>query len=648
MSQSSSHQSPIDRMSQWQRVLLFLLLWAVIIYMFQANARPGPVDLSFTEFKDKVRAGAVSEVTFRGREITGTLTDGSADAGKDSGGTPSGGGGTADGTDGRSASGEGSETAPREFRTVVPPLANEDLINLLEENGVTIRAESQERGWLTTILASLLPWVLLIGFFIYTSRKLQERMGGGKPGGGLFGFGKSKAKLFQKAESEVTYDDVAGLVNPKKELQEIVGFLKDPTGFREVGAELPRGVLLVGPPGTGKTLMARATAGEADVPFFSISGSEFIEMFVGVGASRVRDMFDQAKKESPAIIFIDEMDSIGRVRGTGVGGGHDEREQTLNQILNEMDGFSPQESVVVMAATNRPDVLDPALIRPGRFDRRVTLDLPQMTARKAILEVHARDVQLGDDVDLEAVARRTAGFSGADLKNLINESALLAARKGQAEVTAAEIDAARDKILMGIEREDLISDDEKAVVAYHEAGHALMARLLPGADLLKKVTIIPRGRSLGATEQIPEENRYNLRKTYLLNRVAILLGGRAAERIRFDDTTTGAGDDLKKSTQLVRRMVCQWGMSDTIGSVVFQHGEPHPFLGKEMAEPRDHSEATAKMIDDEIRRIIRENEEMAIDQLTEHRADLDALAEALLDRETLTDEEIDELLPAAN
>ena len=648
MAQSSSHKSPIDRMSQWQRVLLFLILWAVIIYMFRANAQPGPVDLSFTEFKEKVRAGAVTEVTFRGRDVTGILTDGSADAEKDSGGRPSDGGDTADGTDGRSASGEGAEAAPREFQTVVPPLANEALIDLLEENEVTIRAESQERGWLTTLLASLLPWVLLIGFFIYTSRKLQERMGGGGPGGGIFGFGKSKAKVFQKAESEVSYDDVAGLANPKKDLQEIVGFLKDPTGYREVGAELPRGILLVGPPGTGKTLMARATAGEADVPFFSISGSEFIEMFVGVGASRVRDMFDQAKKESPAIIFIDEMDSIGRARGTGVGGGHDEREQTLNQILNEMDGFSPQESVVVIAATNRPDVLDPALIRPGRFDRRVTLDLPQKNAREAILEVHGRDVQLADDVDLEAVARRTVGFSGADLKNLVNESALLAARKGQTEVTAAEIDAARDKIIMGMEREDLISDDEKAVVAYHEAGHALMARLLPGADPIKKVTIIPRGRSLGATEQIPEENRYNLKKSYLLNRVAILLGGRAAERIRFDDTTTGAGDDLKKTTQLVRRMVCQWGMSDTLGSVVFQQGEPHPFLGKEMAEPRDHSEATAKMIDDEIRRIVREGEEMAVERLTEHRADLDALAEALLDRETLTDEEIDELLPEAN
>jgi cell division protease FtsH len=398
------------------------------------------------------------------------------------------------------------------------------------------------------------------------------------------------------------------------------------------------------PPGTGKTLMARATAGEAGVPFYSISGSEFIEMFVGVGASRVRDMFEKAKKDAPAIIFIDELDSIGRVRGTGVGGGHDEREQTLNQILSEMDGFSPHHSVVVLSATNRPDVLDPALTRPGRFDRQVALDLPQKESRKEILEVHTRNVPLGENVDLELVARKTVGFSGADLKNLVNEAALLAARKQKKVVDREDFDEGRDKILMGIEREDAMKDEEKETIAYHEAGHTLMARLLPGADPLEKVSIIPRGRSLGATEQIPEEDRRNLSRSYLLNRIAIMLGGRVAEKLAKNDLSSGAGDDLKKATELARRMVCQWGMSEKLGPVTFSQGEPHPFLGREIAQPKDFSERTAQIIDEEIRSMIREREEKAEEILSARREELDLLARELMERETLSKEEIEELL----
>src|SRR6056297_1498368 len=459
-----------------------------------------------------------------------------------------------------------------------------------------------------------------------------------------FGFGKSKAKLFEKSMSDVEFDDVAGLENTKKELQEIIGFLKDPDKYRSLGGKLPKGVLLVGPPGTGKTLMARAVAGEAEVPFFSISGSEFIEMFVGVGASRVRDMFDNAKKESPAIIFIDEIDSIGRVRGTGVGGGHDEREQTLNQILNEMDGFSPQESVVVMAATNRPDVLDSALTRPGRFDHQVPLELPQKNARISILKVHTKHVTVGDDVALEVVANRTVGFSGAELQNLVNEAALLAARKGKEKVEAEDFDQARDKILMGIEREDLINEEEKEVIAYHESGHAMMSMLLPGADPLEKVTIIPRGRALGATEQIPEEDRFNLTRGYLLDRITVMLGGRAAEQVQFSDSTTGAGDDLQKATEIARRMVTQWGMSDKVGSVAFQYGSSHPFLGRELGSQKDFSEETAKIIDDEVRRLVSECLSKAIDVLNNHKQELDSLAQALLDRETLSKNEVKEII----
>jgi len=604
----------------WTRFIWFLLIGLLVANAFRMFATADSLKLPYSEFKDKVSQGKVSEITIKGDKLTGRFKEPVMQA---SGGEDS-----------------GEKVARFEhFETVLPSFKDPGLIGLLDDNEVTIKAKSEEKSWLWTLLVSFLPWLLLIGFFLYTSKKFQERAGGG-----LFGFGKSKAKVYTKATIDITYEDVAGLSNTKKELQEVVEFLRNPSKYMALGGQLPKGILLVGPPGTGKTLMARATAGEANVPFFSISGSEFIEMFVGVGASRVRDMFKNAKQEAPSIIFIDELDSIGRVRGTGLGGGHDEREQTLNQILSEKDGFSPQESVIVIAATNRPDVLDPALIRPGRFDRQITIELPQKKARSEILQIHAKNVPLGDDVDLEAIADRTVGFSGADLKNLVNEAALLAARKEKKRVEAEDFDQGRDKILMGIEREDMISDEEKRIIAYHEAGHALMARLLPGADPLQKVSIIPRGRSLGATEQIPEEDRHNVSQHYLLNRMAILLGGRATEKIAFHDITSGAGDDLKKATELARRMVCQWGMSEKLGPVTFRQGEPHPFLGREIAEQRDFSEETARIIDEEVRRITGEMESKAEDMVTSNRDALDSIVKELLDHETLSKEDIDRLL----
>jgi cell division protease FtsH len=622
MPQDMKNLKPGSGPPQWQRILLYGMLAFVVLSFFFPFQDENRVDISYTEFKREVKEGNVSEVTVKGSGIRGKFKNALTEGLK------------------RPEEGSGAATYAN-FKTVKPAFEDPGALTLLEENGVTIYAESEEEGWWSTLAIGLLPWLLILGLIFYSARKFQGGMGGG---GGPFGFGKSKAKLYTKEKSTVGYKDVAGLANTKRELQEVVDFLKDPSKFQALGGELPRGILLVGPPGTGKTLMARATAGEAAVPFYSISGSEFIEMFVGVGASRVRDMFNKAKKDAPSIIFIDELDSIGRVRGTGLGGGHDEREQTLNQILSEMDGFSPHHSVVVMSATNRPDVLDPALTRPGRFDRQVTLDLPQKDARKEILEVHTRKVPLADDVDLGLIARKTAGFSGADLKNLVNEAALLAARKEKEAVEEEDFDEGRDKILMGIEREDGMKDEEKEVIACHEAGHALMARLLPGADPLEKVSIIPRGRSLGATEQIPQEDRHNLSRRYLLNRIAIMLGGRVAEKITRDDISTGAGDDLKKATELARRMICQWGMSEKLGPVTFRQGEPHPFLGREMTQPKDFSEKTAQLIDEEIRSIIQDMEKKAEETLSAHRDQLDVLTRELLERESLSKEEIEELL----
>mgnify|MGYP006288741981 CR=1 FL=1 len=618
----------------WQTLLWILAAWLIFSYLYNGFVnRQKPIEtISYSVFKTEVRNGNVSKVTIRGKEVEGNYRDASR---------------TRENTrteESRNNTLQNSNQAAARFKTTLPAIDDPELLPLLEKNGVTIVAEKAEQPWLVTMLVSMLPWLLIIGFFIYSSKKLQERMSGGGPGGGIFGFGKSKAKIYQRSEGEIKFSDVAGLENAKKELTEVVAFLKDPQKFTALGGELPHGLLLVGPPGVGKTMLARAAAGEAFVPFFSISGSEFVEMFVGVGASRVRDMFAQAKKEAPSIIFIDEIDSIGRVRGSGLGGGHDEREQTLNQILSEMDGFSKRESVIVMAATNRPDVLDRALIRPGRFDRQVQLDLPQKKARKQILGIHTRQVPLGDDIDLEELAERTVGLSGADLKNLVNEATLIAARTDKSKVEKIDFDSARDKILMGIERDDVIQESEKEVIAYHEAGHALLASLLPNADPLQKVSIIPRGRALGATEQIPEEDRYNYKYSYLTDRMAVMLGGRAAEKTVFQEVSTGAGDDLNRVTDIARRMVCQWGMSEKIGPVTYKTGDQQPFLGRELSESRDFSEATASELDTEIRRLIIDAESKAMDTLAENRKQLDGIAEGLLEHETLHKEEVDKIL----
>jgi cell division protease FtsH len=631
-------KQPIGKQSlNWRHIIWFVAVWMFVSFLFRGfEPAPSTKEISYTDFKKRAGRGEVAQITIKGNQISGKFKQENGDTEYEQ---P---------RNGNSFFQffQGNESQPGYFQTIKPALQDPELLPLLERNEVVIRAKTDQRSWLATLLVTLLPWLLIFGLFYYAGKKMQQRMPG-SAAGGIFGFSRSKARRFDKQSSEVGYDEVAGLDNAKKELLEIVEYLRDPSRFQKLGGELPKGILLIGPPGVGKTLMAQATAGEADVPFYSISGSEFIEMFVGVGASRVRDMFKKAKKDAPAIIFIDEIDSIGRVRGTGLGGGHDEREQTLNQILAEMDGFSPQESVVVMAATNRPDVLDPALVRPGRFDRRITLDIPQREARQKILETHTRKVPLADDVDLANLAERTVGLSGADLKNLVNEAALLAARKEKEQVADEDFDQARDKILLGIEREDVINDEEKKMIAYHESGHALLAELLPGADPLQKVSIIPRGRALGATEQIPEEDRHNLKRSYLLNRIAIMLGGRTAEKIVFDDVSTGAGDDLKKATQLARRMVCQWGMSEKLGPVTYQQGEPHPFLGRELTQDKDFSEHTARLIDEEIQKIVGEMAQKAEETLSGNRHKLEALADALLQRETLNRDEVDRILAGA-
>ncbi len=616
---TGSAQSPIAgvRLLIWfLTVLLFSVFW------LDGSQNQGRQDLSYTAFKERVRAGDIATVTMQGQQITGTLHR--PEAGSDS-----------------------VQARPSDrFSTTLPPVDDPDLMPLLEEQGVEVRARSLEGSWWSRLLIGLVPWLLIIGLFWYASTRMQDRMMGGGGAGGLFGFAKSRAKRFEKGQSRVTFDDVAGLENAKADLREISGYLRDPEHYRKLGAKIPRGILLMGAPGTGKTLLAKALAGEADVPFFSISASEFIEMFVGVGASRVRDMFQSAKKEAPAIIFIDEIDSIGRARGTGLGGGHDEREQTLNQILNEMDGFEPHETVVVLAATNRPDVLDAALMRPGRFDRKVTLDLPDKPARLAIMKIHSRGVPLAADVDLERLAALTVGFSGADLENLINESALLAGRKELDQVNMATLLSARDKVVMGGLREMVLSEDEKTLVAFHEAGHALVASLLPNADPLDKVTIIPRGQALGMTEQIPVQERHNLKQSYLHDRIGVMLGGRASELLIFGEASSGAEEDLKQATNLARHMVTHWGMSEKIGPVAFRRGEEHIFLGREMSQQRDFSEHTAEVIDDEVSKLLKGREADIAQLLQTHRPLLEDVANALLERETLEFAEIQAIIDA--
>ena len=522
----------------------------------------------------------------------------------------------------------------------IPEPIIKDQEAIWRKKGIVYSFDKESSEWLNIIIG-FLPWILIIAVWVIIMRRMQGQGGGSR---GIFSFGKSKAKLITQSGQKVTFRDVAGADEAKLELQEVIEFLKEPSKFQKLGGKIPKGVLLLGPPGTGKTLLARAVAGEAGVPFFSISGADFVEMFVGVGASRVRDLFDQGKKNAPCIIFIDEIDAVGRHRGAGLGGGHDEREQTLNQILSEMDGFEQNESVVVMAATNRLDVLDAALTRPGRFDRRITLELPHKEAREKILEIHTRHVPLADNVDLENLAARTVSFSGADLKNLVNEAALLAGRKQKKKVDKADFDEARDKVLLGEKREEIITEEEKKVIAYHEAGYALIAKLLPGTDPLQKVTIIPRGCALGATEQIPEIERHNLNRQYLLDRIAVSLGGRAAEKIVFDEYTNGDESDLKVVKSIAKKMICQWGMSDRLGPVTFKVGEEHPFLGRELTEVKDFSEYTARIIDEEIQRIIQDMEQKSENILKANRIKLDALAEALLENETLEKTQINWIL----
>ncbi|WLD12320.1 ATP-dependent zinc metalloprotease FtsH [Planctellipticum variicoloris] len=593
-------------------LLLFIAVVIITLFMWRQSPANTGSRVDYTFFWKQVEAGNVDRVAWYGEILTGKWKKIPVSADK------------------------GVELK-EEFNTVLPIRDDATLKQLMIDKGVRFKGEPQEVGLGTVFfLWVLAPSVLLILFLWYMMKRSSDPVGSGMIGN----FIRSPAKRFRPSDHQTTFDDVAAMEQAKQELQEVVEFLKTPAKFQRLGAQIPKGVLLMGPPGTGKTLLARATAGEAGVPFFSINGSEFIQMFVGVGASRVRDMFRTAKENSPCILFIDEIDAVGRIRGAGLGGGHDEREQTLNQILSEMDGFQQTEAVIVVAATNRPDVLDPALLRPGRFDRHVTVDRPNKTGREAILKVHCRKVPLADNVNLADVASGTIGFSGAELKNLVNEAALNAARMGRDAVTPADFDDARDKVLMGPEREDVLNEKEKEMTAYHEAGHALLAWLLSDVDSVHKVTIIPRGRALGVTQLLPAEDRYNIGEHRLHSQLAFMLGGRAAEKLVFNEYSAGASDDLKRATQLARSMVAKWGMSELIGPVAFRDSEEHPFLGKEIHEARQHSEETARQIDVEIQRFLREADVKATETLQAHRDKLDGLTKALIEKESLGEDEI--------
>ncbi|AMD02271.1 ATP-dependent zinc metalloprotease FtsH [Halomonas chromatireducens] len=622
-------RSPLDldsgpdggQMQRPQRPQWLLFLWfaigilLVFHFLDAAEQHQAQVELTYSEFIEAIEQGHVDEVTLRGQSIEGRFTEAGQEA----------------------QEAEGVES----FETTRPDVEGERLLERLEANQVHISARPVDPPWWQRVLIGALPWILILGLLFWFWSRMQQRT---MSGGGFFSMGKSGARQIRSEESRVRLADVAGSENAKQEVMEVVDFLKEPTRFLDLGAKIPRGILMMGPPGTGKTLMARAVAGEAEVPFFSISGSEFIEMFVGVGASRVRDLFKQAKEQAPAVIFIDELDSIGRSRGAGMGGGHDEREQTLNQILAEMDGFEVEESVVVLAATNRPDVLDSALLRPGRFDRKITLENPHRDARQRILEVHTRKMPLAADVDLERLAEITIGFSGADLANLTNEAALLAGRREQQEVDWSCFADARDRLLLGETKDTGLSREERRIVAYHEAGHALLAYLLPKADPLEKVTVLPRGRALGVTAQVPDEERYNQGEAYLRDRITVMFGGRLAESIVFDEVSSGAENDLEQATRLARRMVGRWGMSERIGPVMFSESQEHVFLGKEMAQSREHSEAMAGLVDEEVQRLLMELEAHGRRHLERNREALVALAEALEKRETLDADEIREVL----
>jgi cell division protease FtsH len=610
-------KSPFSQ--NWLGLLVVLATLGFVYYaLWHAPSEPGAVSIAYSEFKSLVGRGEVAEVRLRGSEARGRLRS-------------------------RLAIGPGGQQGEY-FITRIPEFGDRDLLPLLEGQDVGLSVEEEAaRSPLVALVIAVLPWILLLGFFYFifqrTSRSLGGRLGSA---GELKSFLESPARKGQVPE--VTFADVAGQENAKREITELVAFLKNPDFFRRLGAEVPRGVLLMGPPGTGKTLLAKALAGEAGVPFFSISGSEFIEVFVGVGAARVRSLFDAAKKNAPSIIFVDELDSVGRTRGTGLGGGHDEREQTLNQILAELDGFTGRESVIVLAATNRPDVLDPALLRPGRFDRHVMLDLPTRAERVAILGVHTRKMPIADDVDMERIAAGTPGFSGADIKNLANEAAMNAARERHDEVTMHDFDEARDKLLMGTVRTLAIQPEERHRLAVHESGHALVAYYTPRADPLYKVSIIPRGRALGGTQQLPEAERHTLPEEYLRDRLAVILGGRTAEKALLDSVSSGADDDIRQATALARAMVSRWGMSEDIGPVDLRESEEHPFLGREIAQPRRYSEHSARHVDEAVKALLLEAEQSAAAMLREHRKELAALIALLEERETLERPDIEQCL----
>ena len=576
----------------------------MVILLFNMFNQPqqSKVETTYSQFLGAVEKGEVRQVTIQGNNIYGTYVDGQS------------------------------------FRTFAPNDA--ELIKILRAKGIDIRAKAEEESpWYMTILISWFPMLLLIAVWIFFMRQMQ--VGGGK----AMSFGKSRARLVNESSKKVTFADVAGIEEAKEELHEVVEFLKDPKKFTRLGGRIPKGVLLVGAPGTGKTLLGRAIAGEAGVPFFSISGSDFVEMFVGVGASRVRDLFLQAKKHAPCIVFIDEIDAVGRHRGAGLGGGHDEREQTLNQLLVEMDGFEPNEGVILVSATNRPDVLDPALLRPGRFDRQVVVPVPDIRGREGILKVHMREKPLSPDVDAQTIAKGTPGFSGADLENLVNEAALLAARQNKHLIEMNDFENAKDKVMMGLERKSMIlSEEEKRITAYHEGGHALMARFLPKTDPLHKVTIIPRGRALGLTQQLPQDDRHTYPKDYLLDTISTLMGGRVAEELVFNQLTTGAANDIERASDLARRMVCEWGMSEILGPLSFGKREEQIFLGREIAQHRDYSEQTAIDIDREVRRIVEENYTRSKNLLSENIDILHRLAQELLVHETLDLKDVDRII----
>jgi cell division protease FtsH len=593
----------------YKNISLWLVISLMMILLFNMFNKPRTVaeKLNFSDFITQIDAGKITAVTIQGNDIYGKL----------------------EGKDGK------------EFHTY-KPVSDADLTKKLLEKKVTIIAKPDEEkfSWFS-IFISWFPFILLVGVWIFFMRQMQG--GGGK----AMSFGKSRAKLLTENQVKITFEDLAGIEEAKEELHEIIAFLKEPKKFTRLGGKIPKGVLLMGPPGTGKTLLARAIAGEAGVPFFSISGSDFVEMFVGVGASRVRDLFLQGKKSAPCIIFIDEIDAVGRHRGAGLGGGHDEREQTLNQLLVEMDGFESNEGVILIAATNRPDVLDPALLRPGRFDRQVVVPRPDVKGREMILKVHAKKLPLSADVNLEVLAKGTPGFSGADLANVVNEAALLAARSDKALVEAIDFDNAKDKVLMGVERRSMvISDEEKKSTAYHEAGHTLVAIKTPGTDPVHKVSIIPRGRALGVTMQLPIEDKHSYSRESLLGRIAVLMGGRAAEEIIFNTFTTGAGNDIERATEMARKMVCEWGMSDRMGPLSFGKKDEQIFLGREMSTHKNYSEATAVEIDTEIRLIVDESYKRAVAILRENIENLHNVSLCLIEKENLTGAEVNEIIAA--